>query len=305
MKWKVFIASVLMVLFFSKKVFAANGAMYSQATADTIGVFYGCKLNVMCRIKAPTNVAPSFRHCKEMSSVTPLIRSLEAAAEGQNLGIKVSGFITIYPPDGKVILGVGQSHQTINEWGQARCGSLEGSWPINDISVMFTKPISKRDLPVRILAFGRGRANYIAGFQNVGRKDISAANIIIDGSIIDDSPDVIEPSCTVIGSAVINHGKHTPTTIIDNIASSSPVSLKCNGNVSVSIDIKGNHQVYGEGANWTACGSGACEVKLNGGNKLTVNGGENLIFSSTWHSLGKPIESGQFTGAAVATFKFN
>ncbi|EAW2451674.1 hypothetical protein AHU44_23440 [Salmonella enterica subsp. diarizonae] len=298
------ISIMFLLLLHSAKSFAKPGLTYSQASGNTRGVFRECKLNEWCKIKAPTYVRPATRNCIPMSSVPPLIRSLRAAAEGRSLGIEVSGNITIYPPPSlaPVTLGVGQSYTTYNEWGAC---SVINEWPINNIFVKFTRAISKSDLPVRILAFGRGRDSYISGFQNAGMGWKSAANIVIDGSLIDDSPDVIEPSCTVAGSATIKHGKHTPTTIVGNIASSLPVSLKCNGNVSVSVDIKGNRQIYGQGANWTTCGSGACEIKLNGGNKFTVNGGKHLVFTSTWHSLGQPIEIGKFTGSAVATFKYN
>lgn len=300
------ISIMFLLLLHSAKSFAELklGLTYSQASGDTKGVFRECKLNEWCKIKAPTYVLPAKRNCIQMSSVPPLIRSLRAAAEGRSRGIEVSGNITIYPPPAlaAVTLGVGQSYTTYNERGQC---DVINAWPINDIWVKFTRAISKSDLPVRILAFGRGRDNDISGFENDGMGWKSAANIVIDGSLINDSPDVIEPSCTVAGSAAIKHGKHTPTTIVDNTASSSPVLLKCNGNVSVSVDIKGNRQISGQSANWTACGSGACEIKLNGGNKFTVNGGKHLVFTSTWHSLGQPIEIGKFTGSAVATFKYN
>ncbi|EFT7152375.1 hypothetical protein HVD32_004671 [Salmonella enterica] len=296
---------VFLLLLHSTKSFAKPGLTYSQASGNTKGTFQKCKINEWCRIKAPTNVVQASRNCIEQSSVPPLIRSLQATAEGKSLGIEVAGNITIYPPPDKnaFTLGVGQLYRTYNEWGG--CNIPDVPWPINNISVKFTRAISKRDLPVRILAFGRGRDRYISGFQNAGMGWKSAANIVIDGSLIDDSPDVIEPSCTVAGSATIKHGKHTPATIVGNTASSLPVLLKCNGNVSVSVDIKGNRQISGQGANWTACGSGACEIKLNDGNKFTVNGGKHLVFTSTWHSLGQPIEIGKFTGSAVATFKYN
>lgn len=298
--------SIIFFLFLnSTKSFAAQATLYSQATRNTKGVFKGCKLKEACKIQTSTMVEPARRICGDLNSVPPLVRSLQATSEARSLGIIVEGNIEIYPPPGSpVILNVGGRYSTVNEWG-GRCHINDQSWPISNIKVTFTKPISKSDLPVRILAFGRGRGNYISGFENAGMGSKSAANIVIDGSLIDDSPDIIEPSCTVTGNATIKHGKHSPDTIVNNTALSTPVSLKCNGNVSVSVDIKGSRQIYGQGANWTTCGSGACEIKLNGGNKFTVNGGKNLVFTSTWHSLGQPIEIGKFTGSAIATFKYN
>ena len=295
-------------LLLNSNVFAGQQAItYHSATEDTVGVFKNCKVGVPCRIKAPTRVAGSVRNCKYWDTVPELVRSFSATEEAQRLGIVASGYITIYPPPGFYTnLNVGSEYVTQGEWGNpVHCGQVTSYWEINDIYVTFTRPIAKTDLPVRILAMGRGRREYISGFNTEAGKGRAAANIVIDGTLIDDSPDIFEPSCKVNGDVLIDHGNHTPESIENHMAKSSPVVLQCNGEVSVRVDITGNDRVSGYDKNWTTCGYGACEINFEGNNNFTVSNSTNIIFSSTWHSLGKAVSEGSFTGAAIATLNYN
>lgn len=292
----------------NSNVFAGNQSVtYHSATEETVGVFKNCKVGVPCKIKAPTRVAGSVRNCKYWDTVPELVRSFMATEEAQRLGIVASGYIVIQPPPGNFVnLHAGSEYVTQGEWGSpSLCGQVTNYWEINDIYVTFTRPIAKSELPVRILAFGRGRREYISGFNTEAGKGRAAANIIIDGTLIEDSPDIFEPSCKVNGNVLIDHGTHTPESIKNNIAKSSPVVMQCDGEVSVHVDITGNEQVSGYDKNWTTCGYGACEIRFEGNSDFTVSNSRNIIFSSTWHSLGKMVSEGSFTGTAIATLKYN
>ncbi|WP_258129464.1 hypothetical protein, partial [Escherichia coli] len=71
------------------------------------------------------------------------------------MGISASGNITIYP-DGPVTLSAGQSYVSYDEWGNpAKCGQSEVQWPVQGIRVIFSRPLRRSELPVRILSMGR------------------------------------------------------------------------------------------------------------------------------------------------------
>ncbi|TQN76028.1 UNVERIFIED_ORG: hypothetical protein FHT99_4947 [Citrobacter freundii] len=299
-----------LLIFVSPVVIAAQqSATYSKATGDTVGVFKNCKIGKPCRIKASTEVLPAIRYCQLWDAVPPMVRSLQLTEEARNLGINVTGTITIFPGQGApspMKLSVGEVFSQNNVWGTPnRCGQQSVLWPISDISVTFTRPISKNDLPVRVLAFGRGRPSFIQGFDSRMGRGRAAANIVINGSLIDDSPEIIVPSCSVTNNANIDHGKHTPQTIIGNISYSTPVTIQCNNKVTVNVNIKGSDLLAGKPKNWTSCGFGACEINIREGESFTVNNRKDVVFTSTWHSLGRQVQEGMFTGSAIAELKFN
>lgn len=307
--FKIYILGAFLSLSFfsvSRDAYAGQqAATYGKASGNTIGKFSNCKIGVPCLIKISTNVRPSIRQCQYYDSVPPLIRSWNITEEARALGISASGFITIYPPGGAVALSVGQSHVTYHEWGDpGKCGRSETPWPIRGIKVTFTRPIQRSDLPVRILAMGRGRKNFIQGFNTKAGRNRAAVNIVIDGSFADANPEVISPFCSVSGNAIIEHDAHTPDAIKNNIAKSSLININCNANVKAEVSIRGERQISGRPANWTQCGYGACEITINGGNKFDINKQKTIQFISTWRDLGNTIKEGKFQGAAIASISY-
>lgn len=308
MNYRIIFSGCFCFLLLSLDVFAGQQSVtYHSATENTVGVFKNCKVGIPCKINAPTRVAGSIRNCQYWDAVPDLVRTFQVTEEAQRLGITGSGYIVIQPPPGnRVNLQVGSEYSTSGEWGSPKlCGTITSYWEINDIYVTFTRPIAKTDLPVRVFAFGRGRRAFISGFNTEAGRGRAAANIVIDGTFINDSPDVFEPSCKVNGNVLIDHGTHTPESIKNHMAKSSPVVMQCNGKVSVHVDITGNEQVSGHDKNWTTCGYGACEIKFEGNDNFTVSNSANIVFSSTWHSLNKSVSEGSFTGNAIAILKFN
>ncbi len=283
-------------------------ATYGKASANTVGVFKNCKVGIPCVIDISTNVMPSIRQCQYWDDpIPPLVRSWQRTEEARTLGIDVSGSITIFPGDkpGPVVLAVGDSYSSDNSWGvPSKCGKSESLWPIQGISVTFTRPIQVSDLPVRVIAMGRGRPTFIQGFETVALRDRAAVNIVIDGSLYNTSPDVFVPSCSVGGDAIIDFQRNTPDSIKEKQELSSPVLINCNGDVKANVSIKGGALISGRPENWTECGYGACELSVNGGSVFDIKKQKSIQFVSVWHSLGKPVQEGKFEGSAIASITY-
>lgn len=283
-----------------------QSATYGKASRDTIGVFSNCKIGVPCHIQISTKVQPSIRQCQYFDAVPPLIRRWNITEEATEAGVIASGSITIYPPDGMTTLSVGQSHITYGEWGApGACGQSEVLWPISGIVVTFSKPIEKSKIPLRILAMGRGRQGFIEGFDTRAGRHLAAVNIVIDGSFAESNPDIVVPYCSVSGSATIEHGVHTPDTIKNDVAKSSPVTIKCNSDVKAKVSIKGGVPISGYSTNWTQCGYGACEITIDGNSEFEIKKQKTIQFISTWHDLGNAVKEGRFKGSAIASIDYD
>lgn len=283
-----------------------QASTYGKAIRDTVGVFTNCKIGIPCPIQISTNVHPSIRQCQYFDVVPPLIRKWNITEEATQLGVIASGTITIYPPDGVTTLSVGQSHITYDEWGNpSSCGQSESPWPINNIRVIFSKPIEKSKLPLRILAMGRGRQGFIDGFDTSAGRHLAAVNIVIDGNFAESNPEVVVPYCSVNGSATIEHGMHTPDTIKNNIAKSLPITITCNSYVKAKVSIKGGQPISGRSANWTQCGYGACEIAIDGNSEFEIKKTKTIQFISTWHDLGNTVTEGRFKGSAIASIDYD
>lgn len=280
--------------------------VYDSAIADTVGFFSNCKIGQPCPIQTATNVQRPLRNCQYFDAIPPLVRQWNITEEATRLGVIASGNITIYPPDGVTVLSPGQSHVTYNEWGTGDlCGQRGDAWPISGIMVTFSRPIEKSQLPLRILAMGRGRQGYIEGFDTIAGRNRAAVNIVIDGSFADSNPDVISPNCSVSGGTTIEHGMHTPDTIKSNVAKSLPVTITCNSNVTAKVSIKGKQPISGRSANWTQCGYGACELAIDGDSEFEIKKTKTIRFISTWHDLGNAVTGGKFKGSAIASIDYN
>ncbi|EFU0552233.1 hypothetical protein HUQ71_004755 [Escherichia coli] len=285
-----------------------QAATYGKASGDTTGVFSGCKIGIPCPIKTSTNVQPSIRQCQYWDSVPPLYRIWNETEEARNMGISASGNITIYP-DGlagaPVTLSAGQSYVSYDAWEDpAKCGRPEVQWPIQGIRVIFSRPLRRSELPVRILSMGRGRMQFIQGFDTKAGKDRAAVNIVIDGSFADSNPEVIAPYCSVSGDALIEHGSHTPDSIKNDVAKSSPVTISCNTDVKAKVSIKGGQPISGRSANWTQCGYGACEIAIDGNSEFEIKKTKTIQFISTWRDLGNAVTEGRFKGSAIASIDY-
>ncbi|HAO0314661.1 TPA: hypothetical protein IGZ71_003874 [Escherichia coli] len=281
-----------------------QAATYGKASSDTIGIFSGCQVGIPCPIKISTNVQPSIRQCQYWDEVPPLYRIWDVTEEARYMGISASGYITIYPGR-PITLAAGQWHVTNNEWGNpAKCGHSELQWPIQGISVTFSRPLLRSEFPVRVLAMGRGRMQFIKDFNTKTGRDQAAVNIVIDGSFADSNPEVIAPYCSVSGDALIEHGSHTPDSIKNNIAKSSPVTISCNTDVKAKVSIKGGQAISGRSANWTQCGYGACEIAIDGNSEFDIEKTKTIRFISTWHSLGNSVREGSFEGSAIASITY-
>ncbi|MFO6426161.1 hypothetical protein ACLBOM_08370 [Escherichia coli] len=49
---------------------------------------------------------------------------------------------------------------------------------------------------------------------------------------------VIAPNCSVSGDALIEHGSHTPDSIKNDVAKSSPVTISCNTDVKAKVRLR-------------------------------------------------------------------
>lgn len=105
------------------------------------------------------------------------------------------------------------------------------------------------------------------------------------------------------GPVSLSHGRMTSDEANGNKTSPARVSVTCDYNAPVKVELIGNQRVAGRTKNFTRCGSGGtCELTFNGGEydkTYNTTGNLDIDVISTFHPNPGPAIEGVFSGSGV------